>query len=155
MSLIDYSKVPIPGGMDFQNYADFKNWANTPEGKLLLTSRQRSSITFGKLWEKRYLPAEKDAFRCKVEVCVHIGKRVGVSRTSAVHFITLIYYTLWGKQRKEVPFMKVKNYLNFMKFQHNEAVIEDYGNNWDNESIPEDDNSPIDEDPRMQNGNRN
>ena len=50
--------------------------------------------------------------------------------------------------------MKVKNFINYMRFQHNEAVVVDYERNW--EVMPEvDDDGPIDENPKVMNGNRN
>ena len=154
MADIDYNKVPVPTAMDFENYAVFMNWANGPLGKLSLTIRQRSSITFGKLWKERFLPVEKDAIRSTVGVRVYFGKPVGISRRSALHFITLYFTKFFGRNINEVPFMKVKNFINYMRFQHNEAVVVDYERNW--EVMPEvDDDGPIDENPKVMNGNRN
>ena len=153
MADIDYNRVPLPEGMDFDNYAEFMNWANGPQGKLALTSRQRSSITFGKLWRERFLPVERDAIRSTVEVRAYFGKRVGFSRTSSLHFITLVYTGFFGRKKKEVPFMKVKNYLNWLRFQHQEAVVADYERNWDN-NMEEDIDDRIDEEVKLRGGNR-
>ena len=155
MSLIDYNKVKLPVGMDFENYAVFMNWANGPLGMQALTSRQRSSITFGKLWKERYLPVEKLAIRSTVEVRAYFGTRVGFSRTTSLHFITLTYTKFFGIRKAEVPFMKVKNYLNYLRFQHQEARIVDIvERNMDND-MQEDLDDRFDEEIKLRGGNRN